>query len=148
MSGKMEIKVGQKFKCRNRYREGVATLFTEGEEYTCHSKNTLTNNSGCVISFASMSSVEFFTYFESSGTKTEEDNVNHPKHYTSHPSGVECITITRHYPFSIGNAIKYLWRAGLKKDASLEDKQKEIEDLKKSIWYINDRINQLENDKT
>ena len=74
-----------------------------------------------------------------------EDNVNHPKWYTQHPSGVECITITRHYPFAIGNAIKYLWRAGLKKDASLEDKQKEIEDLKKAIWYINDRINQLQN---
>ena len=72
-----------------------------------------------------------------------EDNVNHPKHYTSHPSGVECITIIRHYCFSIGNAIKYLWRAGLKKDASLEDKQKEIEDLEKSIWCINDRIKQL-----
>lgn len=78
----------------------------------------------------------------------KEDNVNHPKHYTSHPSGVECITITRHYCFSIGNAIKYLWRAGLKKDASLEDKQKEIEDLEKSIWYINDRIKQLKDDKT
>lgn len=72
-----------------------------------------------------------------------EDNVNHPKHYTSHPSGIECIEITRHYCFSIGNAIKYLWRAGLKKDASLEDKQKEIEDLEKAIWYINDRIKQL-----
>lgn len=73
----------------------------------------------------------------------EQDNVNHPAHYTSHPSGIECIEITRHYCFSIGNAIKYLWRAGLKKDASLEDKQKEIEDLEKSIWYINDRIKQL-----
>ena len=72
------------------------------------------------------------------------DNVNHPKHYTSHPSGVECITITRHYCFSIGNAIKYLWRAGLKKDASLEDKQKEIEDLEKAIFYIKDRIAQIE----
>lgn len=71
------------------------------------------------------------------------DMVNHPPHYTSHPSGVECITITRHYCFSIGNAIKYLWRAGLKKDISLEDKQKEIEDLEKAIWYINDRIKQL-----
>lgn len=71
------------------------------------------------------------------------DMVNHPLHYCSHPSGIECITITRHYCFSIGNAIKYLWRAGLKKDASLEDKQKEIEDLEKSIWYINDRIKQL-----
>lgn len=71
------------------------------------------------------------------------DNVNHPEHYTSHPSGIECIEITRHYCFSIGNAIKYLWRAGLKKDASLTDNQKEIEDLKKAIWYINDRIKQL-----
>lgn len=75
------------------------------------------------------------------------DMVNHPPHYCSHPSGVECITITRHYPFSIGNAIKYLWRAGLKKDASLEDKQKEIEDLEKAIWYIKDRIKQLKDDK-
>jgi hypothetical protein len=73
----------------------------------------------------------------------KDDNVNHPNHYTSHPSGVECIEIARHYCFSIGNAIKYLWRAGLKKDASLDDKQKEIEDLEKAIWYINDRIKQL-----
>lgn len=85
------------------------------------------------------------------GTMQEEydrlhDPVNHPQHYTQHPSGIECIEITRHYPFSIGNAIKYLWRAGLKKSASLSDKQKEIEDLKKSIWYINDRIKQLQND--
>lgn len=72
-----------------------------------------------------------------------KDNVNHPEHYTSHPSSVECIEITRHYCFAIGNAIKYLWRAGLKKDASLTDNQKEIEDLKKAIWYINDRIKQL-----
>lgn len=73
------------------------------------------------------------------------DNVNHPSHYTSHPSGVECIEITRHYCFSIGNAIKYLWRAGLKKEQGLEDRQKEIEDLEKAIWYINDRIKQLKN---
>lgn len=72
-----------------------------------------------------------------------KDNVNHPEHYTSHPSGIECIEVTRHYCFSIGNAIKYLWRAGLKKDASLSDNQKEIEDLKKAIWYIKDRIKQL-----
>lgn len=78
----------------------------------------------------------------------KEDNVNHPKHYTSHPSGIECIEITRHYCFSIGNAIKYLWRAGLKVDVGLTDKQKEIEDLNKAIWYIKDRIKQLENDKT
>lgn len=73
------------------------------------------------------------------------DNVNHPKHYTSHPSGIECIEITRHYCFDIGNAIKYLWRAGLKHDnPTMELKTKEIEDLRKAIFYIKDRIAQLE----
>lgn len=72
------------------------------------------------------------------------ENVNHPKWYNNHPSGVECIEIARHYCFSIGNAIKYLWRAGLKKDAALSDKEKEVEDLKKAVWYINDRIKELE----
>ena len=64
--------------------------------------------------------------------------VNHPQHYTSDKSGVECIEITRHRNFNVGNAIKYLWRAGIKDDA------KQIEDLKKAIFYINDEINRLE----
>lgn len=72
------------------------------------------------------------------------DSINHPSHYTSHPSGVECISITQWHDFSIGNAIKYLWRAGLKKDSSLSDVVKEIEDLKKAIWYINNKIKLLE----
>lgn len=76
--------------------------------------------------------------------EVNHDAVNHPQYYCNHPSGIECIDITRHYCFSIGNAIKYLWRAGLKKDAALDDRQKEIEDLRKAIWYINDRIKQLE----
>lgn len=76
------------------------------------------------------------------------DNVDHPSWYNSNPSGIECIDVARHYCFSIGNAMKYLWRAGLKKDASLDDRQKEIEDLKKAIFYINDRIRQLENDNS
>lgn len=84
---------------------------------------------------------------EDNSNQIKVDMVNHPPHYTSHPSGIECITITRHYCFSVGNAIKYLWRAGLKKDISLKDKQKEIEDLEKAIWYINDRIKQLKDDK-
>lgn len=74
--------------------------------------------------------------------KNTKDRIN-PDYYKSHPSGVECINITRHYCFSIGNAIKYLWRAGLKTEEGLQDKEKEIEDLRKAIWYINDRIEQL-----
>jgi hypothetical protein len=71
------------------------------------------------------------------------EKVNHPKHYNSHPSGIECIEIARHYCFSIGNALKYIWRAGLKKELGTEDIDKEIEDLEKAIWYINDRISEL-----
>lgn len=70
--------------------------------------------------------------------KEMKDMVNHPPHYTSDKSGVECIEITRHRNFNVGNAIKYLWRAGIKDDA------KQIEDLKKAIFYINDEINRLE----
>lgn len=60
------------------------------------------------------------------------DNVNHPAHYCSHPSGVECITVTEHQSFCIGSAMKYLWRADLKHDA--------IEDMRKAIWYIEREI--------
>lgn len=75
------------------------------------------------------------------------DPVNHPKHYTSHPSGVECIEITEHYNFCIGNAIKYMWRCGLKNDSNADPRAKQIEDLKKAIWYINREIKNLESNK-
>lgn len=70
--------------------------------------------------------------------ETKNDLVNHPSHYTNDPSGIECIEITRWRNFNIGNAIKYLWRAGLK------DGNSTVQDLKKAIWYINDEINRLE----
>lgn len=64
------------------------------------------------------------------------DIVNNPKHYTSHPSGVECIQITEHMSFNLGNAIKYLWRA--------DEKGAPLEDLKKAAWYINREIQRRE----
>lgn len=73
----------------------------------------------------------------------KKDNVNHPKHYTSDPSGIECIDITRHRNFNVGNAIKYLWRAGLKTDADKSSINKQIEDLEKAVWYIVDEIHRL-----
>ena len=66
------------------------------------------------------------------------EHVNHPKHYNSHPNGIECIDIIRHYVCDIANAIKYLWRAGRKSEMGMEDAEKEIEDLKKALWYIDD----------
>ncbi|WP_080738352.1 DUF3310 domain-containing protein [Rhodococcoides fascians] len=68
------------------------------------------------------------------------DPVNHPSHYTSDPSGVECIQVTRWRNFNIGNAIKYLWRAGLKDSA---DPAKQVEDLNKARWYLRDEIERL-----
>ena len=64
------------------------------------------------------------------------DMVNRPPHYTTHPSGVECIDITKHMTFCLGNAVKYIWRAGLKGE--------KLEDLKKAQYYINKEIETLE----
>ncbi len=63
------------------------------------------------------------------------DNVNHPKHYNSHPSGIEAITITEHMNFNVGNAMKYLWRT---------DHKSGLEDLKKARWYIDREIQRVE----
>lgn len=68
----------------------------------------------------------------------ENDAVNHPAHYTSHPSGIEVIEIVRWMGYNRGNAVKYILRAGHKEGAD------EIEDLQKAAWYINDEILRLE----
>ena len=65
-------------------------------------------------------------------TNQKHDMVNHPKHYTSHPSGVECIQITEHMGFNLGNAMKYIWRA--------DEKGNDVEDLRKAVWYIQREI--------
>jgi hypothetical protein len=69
------------------------------------------------------------------GTKPKPDAVNHPTHYTVHPSGIECIDITEHMNFCTGNAIKYIWRAGQKGDP--------IQDLEKALWYIRREIKRM-----
>ena len=70
----------------------------------------------------------------------QNDMVNHPKHYTSHPSGVEVIQITEHMNFLLGNVIKYILRA--------EHKGKQLEDLKKAAWYLDREIKRLESQKS
>jgi hypothetical protein len=86
--------------------------------------------------------------------KSMSDKVNSPSHYKSHPSGVECITVVEHMTFNVGNAIKYLWRAGLKMPehtgfvAAAEANQaiiaKHLEDLQKAEWYIKREIDRLQ----
>jgi len=73
------------------------------------------------------------------------DPVNQPKHYTSHPAKcecgrqIECIQITEHMGFNLGNSLKYIWRCDLKNDA--------IEDLRKAAWYLNREIAKREKAK-
>jgi hypothetical protein len=63
-------------------------------------------------------------------TYNPPDLINHPPHYTAHPSGIECIDVVEHMGFNLGNAVKYIWRADLKHETP-------IEDLKKAQFYIN-----------
>lgn len=65
-----------------------------------------------------------------------QDQIDHPQHYTQHPSGVECIQITEHMSFNLGNAVKYIWRAGLKGDNALYD-------LMKAEWYIKRELKRI-----
>lgn len=66
------------------------------------------------------------------------DPVNHPEHYTGHPSRIECITIVEHMGFYLGNVIKYVWRADLKGG---------LEDLKKAKWYLEREIAKRETEQ-
>ena len=65
----------------------------------------------------------------------KHDPVNHPAHYTTHPSGVECLVIVEHMNFCLGNAVKYIWRAEHKGG---------IEDLRKAVFYLEREIARLE----
>ena len=82
-------------------------------------------------------------FIERNEKEQKYDSVNHPAHYNSHPSGIECIEIARHHNFNIGKTIKYLWRAGLKSEEGMEDTDKQVEDLNKAIWYIQDEIKRI-----
>ena len=81
----------------------------------------------------------------------EDENVSHPSHYTwlKELCGIEVIDITRHLDFDLGNAIKYILRAGKKpitSEENINNNKAAIQDLNKAIWYINDKIKMLENE--
>ena len=72
-------------------------------------------------------------------TAKKDDPVNHPKHYTDGRIEVIEYIEDKNLGFCLGNAIKYISRAGKK------EKNKEIQDLRKAMWYIERRIYELEN---
>lgn len=73
-------------------------------------------------------------------TRAEQSEVvNHPPHYQT-AKGLECIDVIEalDLPFHLGNALKYIWRAGRKSNATT------LQDLKKAAWYLNRHIANLE----
>lgn len=71
-------------------------------------------------------------------TAHQPDMVNHPPHYSAHPSGVHCIQIVEHMSFNLGNAVKYIWRA--------DEKGNTLEDLRKAEWYVRREIERRSRD--
>ncbi len=77
-------------------------------------------------------------------SKPTSDPIESPSHYTSSPSGVECITVIEHMTLNVGTAVKYLWRHGLKGEHDVRERA--IEDLKKARWFIEREIGRLESE--
>ena len=117
--------------------------FKRGYVYKCIEEGILLGNNSIPYNIKNCM-LDYENYFQENGIK--KDNVNHPSHYSwlKDKCGIEVIDITRHLDFDLGNAVKYILRAGKKQDASLNGIEKTVEDLKKAIWYINDKIKQLE----
>jgi hypothetical protein len=72
------------------------------------------------------------------------DLINNPPHYNRASSKcsqcstrIECIDVTRHLNFNLGNAIKYIWRA--------DYKDNKVKDLQKAVWYLQDEIKRVDN---
>lgn len=138
---KIEFKAGNYYLCTKDYIINKQLAFKRKHLYLCKEDGIL---EGCNKELYHLDNVNFKEDIFRIRFKME-DNVNHPPHYTwlKDKCGIEVIDITRHMDFCLGNAIKYILRAGHKQEASMSNKEKEIEDLKKAIWYINDRIKQL-----
>lgn len=71
------------------------------------------------------------------------EKVNHPKHYNSHPSGVECVDIIKYMDTPTGNVIKYCWRLGLKPEEGYTQLEKDLEDAEKARWWIDVKISMI-----
>lgn len=78
-------------------------------------------------------------------SKTNEmNNINHPIHYNSHPSGIECIEVARYMSFNLGNVLKYIWMHGNKRyETNPDELSNAIEDLEKAAWYLQNEIELL-----
>ena len=147
------IKKGEKYICINNvYMEGEThrPVYRIGKIYQSDVDGSLVDECNDTHYWSDRESFE--KYFKKCTLLTKDssnDRVNHPSHYTwlKKLCGIEVIDITRHMNFNLGNVIKYVLRSGHKSEEGMSDKQKRIEDLKKDVFYLNDEINRIENDK-
>ena len=144
------IKKGEKYICTdNVYMNGNPKdiAYKKGKIYVSDVNSSLKDENGDTHYWDS--GEELNKYFKKYMIPIKEDRVNHPSHYTwlKKLCGIEVIDITRHMNFNLGNVIKYVLRSGHKSEEGMSDKQKRIEDLKKAVFYLNDEINRIENDK-
>lgn len=107
---------------------GLRTLRFENDMWKAYDVDGKVTAAFKAVDLASWLEDGSYALAEPEPKTNEHDAVAHPKHYTAHPSGVECIRIAEHMGFNLGNAVKYIWRCDLKQDA--------IEDIKKAIWYL------------
>ena len=132
--------------CKKTYIEQGKALFIKDKMYVGNG-NHITGE--CSVIYLDDTSIK--KYFEEAKTPIlieGSDRVNHPSHYTwlKEKCGIEVIDITRHMDFDCGNAVKYILRAGHKSEEGYSNKEKQIEDFKKAIFYLNDKIKMLEKD--
>lgn len=142
------IKKGDKFKCIKTVVMDIDpsnTVYYEGKFY-------VSDYDGCITDEDEDTQHrwpehELSEYFVKVDDNKKENKVEHPSHYTwlKDKCGIEVIDITRHLDFDKGNAVKYILRSGYKEEQGYTAKQKEIEDIKKAIWYLNDKLKMLEN---
>lgn len=135
----------KKYKCIKDFYINGNHFASRGDTVTLLQDGaTVVNTNGKQRAAAATSTIIYSDYFMEI-KDTTEDRVNHPSHYTwlKEKCGIEVIDITRWLDFDTGNAVKYLLRAGYKEEEGYSAKQKEIEDLKKAIWYIEDKLKQL-----
>lgn len=162
------IKAGDRFYCKKTVvMEGDGMIaYTKGKTYVSEKDGCITDDKGLIehwwdderwpdffiptphpvekCSCDMCKEAKDKDYFDTVREEYSKQYVENPDHYNSHPSNIECIQITEHYNFCIGNAIKYLWRNGLKSEKGKTDKYKQIEDLQKAIWYIAREIERLQ----
>jgi hypothetical protein len=117
---------GTPYSQRYKGEAAVVTDYVENEPFAYE----LTFRSGQTLGFAE----EELSPVATEGTTP--DPVDHPSHYTWLPNGIEVIDITQHFNFNLGNALKYIMRAGRKGDAA--------EDLKKAARYLSFELKRME----